>query len=61
MEVVDAEITAGLMKRMHRRWHRLLWPLLMLCAAAVVGLALFQRPAILQNPDWPASLAPAST
>ena len=48
------------MKRSHRRTHRLLWPLLLACAAAVVVLALLQRPATPQNPDWPPPLAAVS-
>lgn len=48
------------MKRKHRRTHRLLWPMLALCLAAVVGFALVQRPEEPVNPVWPAVLVPVS-
>jgi hypothetical protein len=49
------------MKRVHRRWHRLVWPLWVLGTLAMVGLAQTQRPAVPQNPVWPPTLAAAST
>ena len=49
------------MKRAHRRAHRVLWPLLLLCASAVVGMALIGRPVVVPNPVWPAMLETAST
>jgi len=48
------------MKRAHRRCHRLVWSILLLCSAAAVGLALLQRPAIPQNLVWPPILAASS-
>ncbi len=61
LEVVYTEVTAGVMKRAHRRCHRLVWPILLLCSAAAVGLALVQRSAVPQNTAWPPILAAAST
>jgi hypothetical protein len=50
------------MKRVHRRWHRLLWLLLTPAAAAVVVLALLSRAALPTNTDLPSAvLAPAAT
>jgi hypothetical protein len=48
------------MKRAQRRGHRLVWPILLLCSAALIGLALVQRPAVPQNAVWPPILPPAS-
>jgi hypothetical protein len=49
------------MKRAHRRSHRLVWPIFLLCSSAVVGLALFQRQAVPPNPFWPPILAAVGT
>jgi hypothetical protein len=47
------------MKRAHRRSHRLVWLILLLGSAVVVGLALVDRPAVPENPVWPPVLAVA--
>lgn len=48
------------MKRSHRRWHRVVWPIVALAAAMAVGAALAQRSSVPANAAWPPTLPAVS-
>jgi hypothetical protein len=55
-----AATTAGVMKRLHRRWHRLIWCLLSPTLAAALLLGLWLRPPAVVNPVLPPALQSAA-